>query len=336
VPVLVGGSADGSARLLTQSGGAFTLGGPLSLLPGLGANARVAVADVTGDGVPDHIAGTGPGTVTRVVVLDGKTGAAVGAVQPFEAAFTGGVFVTAADLDRDGKAEVIVTPDQGGGPVVAVYSGARLAAGAGEGAQLTRFFGIEDANFRGGARPALGDVNGDKTPDLVVSAGFLGGPRIAVFDGRGLAAGSSSPAHLIGDFFAFENTLRNGAFVSVGDVNGDGFADLAFGAGPGGAPRVRVFDGRALLSAGAFTNLDDIGSAQRANFFAGDAALRGGLRLALRDVDGDGAADLVTGSGEGEPSRVRVYKAATLLAGGAADQELDPFAAVVPNGVFVG
>ncbi|HVK13744.1 MAG TPA: hypothetical protein VM597_33680, partial [Gemmataceae bacterium] len=100
----------------------------------------------------------------------------------------------------------------------------------------------------------------------------------------------------------------------------------------------RLFDGQALLAAGPFTNLDEVGSAQRANFFAGDSDLRGGVRLALRDADGDGEADLVTGSGEGEPSRVRVYRAANLLANPspAADQELDPFGAVLADGVFVG
>ena len=74
-----------------------------------------------------------------------------------------------------------------------------------------------------------------------------------------------------------------------------------------------------------------------ANFFAGDPNLRGGVRVAVADTDGDGRADFVTGSGEGEASRVRVYKAATLLAAGPADQELDPFGgAVLDGGVFVG
>jgi hypothetical protein len=216
---------------------------------------------------------------------------------------------------------VVVTPDRGGGPVVAVFDGT--------GAERGRFLGIEDPAFRGGARPALGDVNGDGAADLVVSAGFLGGPRVALFDGQSIAAGGG-PVKLVADFFAFEDALRNGVFVAAGDVTGDGFADLAFGGGPGGAPRVRVFDGAALL--------DVVPSAQLANYFAGDAGLRRGVRVLLRDTDGDGQADLITGSGEGEPSRVRVYSAGNLLADPTpdADQELDPFGAVLADGVFVG
>ena len=91
------------------------------------------------------------------------------------------------------------------------------------------------------------------------------------------------------------------------------------------------------MSAGPFASLDAVPAAQVANFFAGDAGLRGGVRVALRDADGDGKADLVTGSGEGEPSRVRLFKAAALPAGPSTpDQELDPFGAALADGVFVG
>ena len=128
---------------------------------------------------------------------------------------------------------------------------------AGDAAQILRYFAIDDPAFRGGARATLGDLNGDGKAELTVSAGFLGGPRITIWDGASVLAGH--PVQLL-NFFAFEDTLRNGAFVSAGDVTGDGRADLIFGGGPGGAPRVRVFDGQALLGVGLFTNLDEVGS----------------------------------------------------------------------------
>jgi hypothetical protein len=337
--VLAGGRPDGAAVVLSPSGGLYGVADAFQFFPGFAGTVRTATADVNGDGAPDYIAGAGPGGGPEVTVIDGKTGAVVASFFAFEPTFTGGVFVAAGDLDGDGKAEVVVTPDRGGGPVVAVYSGAKLAAGVtGDAAQVARFLGIEDPAFRGGARPAVGDVNGDGFADLIVSAGFLGGPRVAIFDGRSVAVGVSSPVKLLPDFFAFEPTLRNGAFVAAGDVTGDGAADLAFGGGPGGAPRVRVFSGKALLAAGGFGNLDAAPSARLADFFAGDPNLRGGVRLALRDADGAGRADLLTGSGEGEPSRVRVFKSARLLTflSPPADQEIDPFGATLADGVFVG
>ena len=181
--------------------------------------------------------------------------------------------MAAADLNGDGRAEVVVTPDQGGGPVVVIFDGAGLTAGKNEAAQLARFFGIEDANFRGGARPAVGDVNGDGKPDLLVAAGFGGGPRLAVFNGTSVLApvsGSQLPPKLVPDFFVFEPTLRNGVFVTAGDLTGDGAAEVIVGGGPGGGPRVFALDGKALV-AGTQTPV--------ANFFAGDSTSRGGVRV---------------------------------------------------------
>ena len=61
--------------------------------------------------------------------------------------------------------------------------------------------------------------------------------------------------------------------------------------------------------------------------------------VATVDVDGDNRADLVVGSGPGQPSRVRVYPGRTVTPTGepANFQDLDPFGGVVlTNGVFVG
>jgi hypothetical protein len=227
----------------------------------------------------------------------------------------------------------VVTPDQGGGPRVTIFSRNP------DGSLATRanFLGIDDANFRGGARAALGDVNRDGTPDLVVTAGFGGGPRAAVFNGTTVF---STPTRLVNDFFAFPGpdafTLRNGAYVSAGDVDGDGFADLIFGGGPGGAPRVFILSG-ALVAA---NNVAGAQAAPVANFFvAGNTASRGGVRVAARDVNGDTRAEVVVGSGEGEVSRVRVYAGTGFPAAGEPTgfQDLDPFGgAVLLDGVFVG
>jgi hypothetical protein len=286
---------------------------------------------VDGDGIPDTVAVTGPGTAIRVTVLSGKGGSVlVAPFDPFEGSFfAGGGFVTAADLNGDGKAEVIVTPDQGGGPRVAVFTVAN-----GSTTLAASFFGIDDANFRGGARAAAGDVNGDGVPDLVVSAGFGGGPRIAVFDGKSLLTGS--PQHLVGDFFAFEPVLRNGAFVAVGDLDGDGYGDLVFGAGPGGGPRVLAVSGKQLLDIGGTAAVN----VPIANFFSGDVNGRGGVRVALKNTDGDRQADLVVGTGGGQASKVRVYPGKN-TAGVSGEPtgftDLDPFGgAVLADGVYVG
>jgi murein DD-endopeptidase MepM/ murein hydrolase activator NlpD len=291
--------------------------------PSFAGGVRTALADFNGDGILDLAVGTGPGTTAEVVVFDGATGQQLFAVTPF-ADFTGGVYVAAGDVTGDGKADLVVTPDLSGGPRVEIYRGGDFSLAA-------NFFGINDPNFRGGARAAVGDLNGDGFGDVIVSAGFGGGPRVSIYDGKALANGGHLH-HLVSDFFLFEPGLRNGAYVAAGDVDGDGFADLVGGGGPGGGPRVLVVSGKKLLENGPAAA---IGS-PLANFFAGDPDNRGGVRVAAKDLDGDGLADVVTGDGEGAGSRVTAYLGKDLADGSAVpDLDFDAFPGFT-GGVFVG
>lgn len=268
---------------------------------------RVAQGDVNLDGVDDLIFGTGPGMATQVRIVDGATGATLGNFMPFEVSFTGGVYVAAGDFTGDGRVDIVVTPDQGGGPRVKIYSGSDFSV-------IADFFGIDDPSFRGGARPAVGDINGDGKPDLVIAAGFGGGPRVAIFDGTTLFGGD--PVKLIPDFFAFEPSLRDGLYPAVGDVNGDGFGDLIFGGGPQGGPRVLILSGDALLTAGSYEPVPPTPEdAVLASFFAGDPNSRGGIRVAAANLDGDNFADVVTGAGPGSGTTVRTYFGSTIQPG---------------------
>src|SRR5439155_13424836 len=112
---------------------------------------RVAVGDVTGDSVPDVVTAPGPGMPAVIEVFDGATGGLVRATTAFEPSFVGGCFVSAGDVDRDGIADVVVSPDTSGGPRVRVLSGR-------SGGPLADFFAIADPNFRGGVRTTLGDL----------------------------------------------------------------------------------------------------------------------------------------------------------------------------------
>ncbi len=321
---LVSGPTDGSLQAYTAGAdGRLTPVGPL-LHPfgNFGGPVRAVAADVNGDGFKDLVVATGPGGGSRVRVLDGRTFQdLVTEFAVFEPAFTGGVFLAAGDFNHDGKAEIVVTPDQGGGPRVRV-----LTLGATGIVAAADFFGIADPTFRGGARAAVGDVNGDGTADLVVSAGFGGGPRVCLIDGATVLTGSPTP--LTPDFFAFEPALRNGAYVAVADVDLDGFADLVFGAGPGGGPRVLTVSGRVLLTAWAAAAV----ASPLGNAFAGDAADRGGVRVTAKDLDGDGHPEVVAGSGSG--GTLTVYK--TVPPGLHLEETFAPFGAAVMDGVYVG
>jgi len=89
-------------------------------------------------------------------------------------------------------------------------------------------------------RVASGDVNGDGINDVVVAAGPGGGPQVNVYDGTSL--------QLVHSFYAYNALFDDGIFVAVGDVNGDGYADIITGAGQGGGPHVQYLAARIILT----------------------------------------------------------------------------------------
>jgi len=371
-PLLVTGPGSGTGQLFGPvAGGQYGAGSAVTLIPGFAGELHVVLADVTGDGVPDGIVGTGPGN-SRVVVFDGANGPSPGVgnvLADFIAfpGYTGGVFVAAGDLNGDGIADLVVTPDAAdafSGPVsnqlpVRVYNGASLRGGTGTPVLLAAYDGLASLSgasgqnnplVKLGGRPAVADVNGDGRNDVLIAAGSGGGPRITVWNGTGFAGanGGQPTTNPIANLFVFESGQRGGAFVAAGDVNGDGRAEVVVGGGPGGGPRVRIVSSAVLLGLANLegVNLDEPTNLANGlvlnNFFAGSSSNRGGVRVAVKDVDGDGLADVVAGSGTGERAAVRVYRATQLATvsgsstepGGA--QTFDPFGAVVAGGVWVG
>lgn len=143
--------------------------------------------------------------------------------------------------------------------------------------------------FKGGCTIALGHNGSD---DLLVSgAGPGGSPHVKVMNQDG---------SLISQFFPFPKAFKGGVNVATGDVNGDGVDEIISGAGPGGGPQVRIFraDGQPL-----------------GGFFAYPLGFRGGVRVVVGDIDGDGQAEIITGAGPGGGPQVRIFKANSTVVG---------------------
>ena len=143
--------------------------------------------------------------------------------------------------------------------------------------------------YTGPINVAAGDVNGDDVLDAVIAAGEGGGPRVRVIDG--------SNGQELANFFAYGADFRGGVNVATADVTGDGKADIVTGAGEGGGPHVKVWDG----ATGQLVT----------EFFAYDADFRGGVGVAALDLDGDKRAEVVTAPGAGGGPVVKVFDPAT-------------------------
>lgn len=237
-----------------------------------------------------YAVGTGEGNAVQVNVYDSATGAMIGTLTPFERSFTGGAQVATGDVTGDGVEDVVVAAGVGGGPVVKVFDGKTL--------KEIRSFTAYDPSSRGGTSVAVADVTGDGRADVITGAGGGIAPEVKVFDGKTLCPTGEMVATVlptpVRTIRAYDGTFTGGMSVAAGDVDGDGRADIVTGAGAGGAPVVKVFDGKTGVTKQAF-------QANYANF-------TGGVNVAAADLDGDGKAEVIVGAGAGGGSEVQVFK----------------------------
>lgn len=153
--------------------------------PTLKGGVRVATGLVNFNSVPDIIVGQALNG-SQVAVFSGTTGFGFTQISKFKAASvgpSGGVFVAAADLNKDGRAEIVVGLGKGARPEIHIFDGASLTP-----TTATRLHkGLAfPAGVTAGVRLALLDLDGDGKLDIVATAG-PGTERRAMILGGGVA-----------------------------------------------------------------------------------------------------------------------------------------------------
>jgi photosystem II stability/assembly factor-like uncharacterized protein len=211
----------------------------------------------------------------------------------YSPAFQGGVRVATGFFTGNSLPDLVTAPGPGGGPHIKLINGTT-------GATIASFYAFSPV-FTGGCYVAVGDINADGTPDIIVGADAGGGPQVKVFDGASLLTGT---VKVLDNFYAYSPFFSGGVRVASTDVNRDGFDDIVVAAGPGGGPQVEVFSG-ALLSSNSPLALTPIRS-----FYAYAAAFTGGVNVAAGDVNGDGFGDIITGPGLGGGPHLKVFNGA--------------------------
>lgn len=178
--------------------------------------------------------------------------------------FTGAVNFTVGQVDRDAPLEIVTVP--------AARAAAQVKVFELDGKEKFAWYAFRK-EFTGGASVALGDWDGDGLREVVVAAGFGGGPHIRSYktDGKDWK----------GSFFAYPADQRAGAMISLGDTDGDGKAELLVGSGPGLSPSVRLFDA---------------GQKRLSEIIIGNAPVTAGVAVRAADIDNDGKVEILVPS----------------------------------------
>jgi FG-GAP repeat protein len=269
----------------------------------------VAVGDVNKDGFKDLVVSQTTGSA-QVKVYDGSV-IANGTFNPdnpdaslltsFNAVdpkFAVGVNVAVGNILGDGYGD-IVAGAAAGNPDVRVFSGKDIANKTFNptGSSLLAEFFPYGLGFNIGANVAVGDLSHNGFADIATGA-TAGNPDVRVFSGKDIANHTFNPngASLVAQFFAYGLRFNVGAFVAIGDTNGDGYADLITGASAGN-PDVRVFNGKDIAN----HTFNPTGSSLLAQFFGYDLQFNVGASVATADFEGTGKYDILTGASLGAP-----------------------------------
>jgi len=258
--------------LLGDGNGGLTIapGSPIVMKVGQHPHTHgLALADMNRDNKLDLITVNNADNDVSIALGDGRAGFTRAVNSPFAVGPSPYPFAI-GDLNGDGQLDIVATA---------------TATGPAREQQLplSRALTLLLADGRGGFRSnllplrtgepwfaAIGDVNGDRKPDILATHHEMDKLTVMLGDGRGgFVEAPGSP-------FDFGHNVFH---TVVADVNRDGKMDVVAAAGD--SVRVMLGDGRGGFAAGPAT-----------------PTAQGAWRLGLGDLNGDGKLDIATGNAE--------------------------------------
>jgi hypothetical protein len=260
---------------------------------GTGANSgnpsSTAIGDLNGDGKPDLVevnANDNRVWIYQNISTNGTLAPAsfASAVILSNAVAANAVAVTLADLDGDGRLDVIVA--DAANNLVSIFQ--NISA---PGAISTSSFAarVDLPAGAGSQYAAVRDLDGDGLPDIVTAN--YSGNSISIF--RNLIAGGVISSNKFAP--KVDIVAASPGSIAIGDVDGDGKPDIAV-------------NNQSGSSLSVFRNISSAGNLQASSFAPKvDFALPGSSELvAFGDVDGDGKLDLLIA--DYLPQKLSVYR----------------------------
>ncbi len=175
-----------------------------------------------------------------------------------------------------------------GRPSIALYNPANknsdLIIGAGSGLKpVVRVYNYQgkllspewlafDQNFRGGINVSAGQLNSRGEMAIVATPQSGMAPLIKLYSGSGKL--------LAPEWLAFDRNFRGGISTAIGDISGDGEAEIVAVASIGGGPQVRIFNRYGKLL-GQFQAFKD--------------EAKTGYQVMIDDLNGDGRGEILVG-----------------------------------------
>lgn len=266
-----------------------------------------------------------------VKVYDRATNEFIYAFNAYETRYRDSVRVAVGDFNRDGFDDIVTTTQHNGGRMRFFdgASGQQFDEGA-----LSQEIPVFGRSKNTGAFVAVGDLNGYGLPEVIVGSSLIsrtvGGGTVKVYSLDGFD--NAQPDHgasegfptlqVIKEFKPFGARFKGGVRVAAGDVDFFGNRqpealpesgkqeltdDLVVGQGYRGNT-VKVYNGLDLLNTPSTVDPTPMGT-----FTVGGARFRGGVSVAVGDVNGDNHADIIVGRNTGRPSVVEVFDGSTII-----------------------
>ncbi len=261
------------------------------------------LGDVNGDGFADLVVDTYWSGRVYLFYSDGTNGISATTVNEANSSITGlpnsgfRRSVSLGDVNGDGYNDLVVAPYSD--RVYLFYSDGISGITTTLAANANTII-IGESGF--GSSVSQGDVNGDGYTDLVVGA--TSSDRVYLFYSEGTNGISATAATDADITITGESGTLFGSSVNFGDVNGDGYLDLAISA-PGynsGIGRVYLFYSEGASGISATTASTDANTS-----ITGVISNSSSCSMSYGDVNGDGFSDLAIASFDYSPDGGHVY-----------------------------